>query len=39
MRWNRDNDAIVLVLILALEDSWITLRDHDKLLRHVCGPI
>jgi hypothetical protein len=39
MRWKGDDDVVVLVLVLAPEDSWIILCDHDKVLRHLFGPI
>jgi hypothetical protein len=39
MHWNGDNDAVVLDVIPAPEDSWIMLCDNDKLLCHVYGPI
>jgi hypothetical protein len=39
MRWKGDDDAVVLVLVLAPKGSWIILCDHDKVLRHLFGPI
>jgi len=38
MRWKADYDGLLLVLVLAPEDSWIILCDHEKVLRHLCGP-
>jgi len=38
MRWKVDDDAILLVLVLAPEGSWIILCDHNKVLRHLFGP-
>ena len=35
MRWNRDDEMLLLVLVLALEASWIILCDHGKVLRHL----
>ena len=35
MRWKGDDDAVSLVLVLALEVSWIMLCVHDKVLRHL----
>src|SRR5579871_2620836 len=35
MRWKGDDDAVVLVLVLAPEGSWFILCDHDKVLRHL----
>ena len=35
MRWNGDDDAVDLVLVLAPEGSWIILCDHEKVLRHL----
>nr|TKW39496.1 hypothetical protein SEVIR_1G183100v2 [Setaria viridis] len=34
MRWNGDATAVLLVLVLDPEGSWIILCDHDKVLRH-----
>jgi hypothetical protein len=39
MLWNGDDDVIILLLVLAPEGSWIMLCDHDKVMRHVFGPI
>ncbi|KAF8776547.1 hypothetical protein HU200_003264 [Digitaria exilis] len=38
MRWNEDNDAVDLLLVQALEGSWIMLCDHNKVLCHLFGP-
>ena len=38
MRWKQDDDAVLLVLVLGLEGSWIMLCDHDKVLHHLFGP-
>ena len=38
MRWKRDVDAVLLVLVLAPEGSWIMLCDHDKMLHHLFRP-
>ncbi|KAF8718946.1 hypothetical protein HU200_024941 [Digitaria exilis] len=38
MHWNRDDDAIDLVLVQAPEGSWIMLCDHDKVLHHLFRP-
>ncbi|KAF8665193.1 hypothetical protein HU200_054145 [Digitaria exilis] len=38
MCWNRDDDAIDLLLVQAPEGSWITLCDHDKVLCHLFEP-
>ena len=35
MRWNRDDETILLVLVPAPEASWIILCDHGKVLRHL----
>ena len=35
MRWNCDDDTLLLVLVLALEASWIILCDHGNVLRHL----
>ena len=35
MRWNRDDEMFLLVLVLAPEASWIILCDHGKVLRHL----
>ena len=35
MRWNGDNDAVDLVLVLAPEGSWIMLCDHENVLHHL----
>ena len=35
MRWNGDDDAVDLVLVLAPEGSWIMLCDHEKVLCHL----
>ena len=35
MRWKGDDDTIDLVLVLALEHSWIMLCDNEKVLRHL----
>jgi hypothetical protein len=34
MRWKANNEIFLLVLILALEGSWIILCNHNKVLRH-----
>ena len=33
MRWKADDETFHLVLVLALEHSWIILCDHGKVLR------
>jgi hypothetical protein len=38
MCWKGDDDAVVLDLVPAPEDSWIILCDHGKVLRHLFGP-
>ena len=38
MCWKWDDDAVILVLVLAPEGSWVMLCDHDKVLRHFFGP-
>lgn len=38
MRWKGDDDAVILVLVLAPGYSWIMLCDHEKVLRHLFGP-
>lgn len=38
MRWNRDDDAVVLVLVLAPECSWIMLCDHERCCDTCFGP-
>ena len=35
MHWNREEEALLLVLVLAPEASWIILCDHGKVLRHL----
>ena len=35
MRWKGDDDAVILILVLAPEGSWIILCDHEKVLRHL----
>jgi hypothetical protein len=30
MHWNHDDEMILLVLVLAPEDSWIILCDHGE---------
>ncbi|KAF8727876.1 hypothetical protein HU200_018443 [Digitaria exilis] len=38
MRWKGDDHVVVLVLVLALEHSWIILYNHEKVLRHMFWP-
>jgi hypothetical protein len=38
MRWKRDDDAVVLDLVLAPEGSWISLCGHGKVLCHLFRP-
>ena len=35
MRWNRDDEMLLLVLVLASESSWIILCDYRKVLHHL----
>ena len=35
MRWKANDETFRLVLVLALEDSWIILCDHEKVLWHL----
>ena len=35
MHWNRDDEMLLLVLVLAPEASWIILCDHGKVLHHL----
>ena len=35
MHWNRDHEMLILVLVPALEASWIILCDHVNMLRHL----
>jgi hypothetical protein len=39
MHLKEGDDVIVFVLVPALEGLWIILCDHDKVLRHLFGPI
>jgi hypothetical protein len=34
MRWKVNDRSFLLVPVLALEDSWIMLCDHNKMLHH-----
>lgn len=36
--WKIKNEVILLVLVLAPEESWIILCDHEKVLPHLFGP-
>jgi hypothetical protein len=38
MCWKANNESFLLVLVLALEDLWIILCDHKKMLRHLFLP-
>ena len=35
MRWKGDDDAVVLILVLDPEGTWIILCDHEKVLCHL----
>jgi len=35
MCWIDEDEMLLLVLVLALEASWIILCDHGKVLRHL----
>jgi len=35
--WKANEESFLLVLVPALEDSWIILCDHDKVLHHLFG--
>ena len=35
MCWNRDDETLLLVLLLAPETLWNILCDHGKVLRHL----
>ena len=35
MRWKANDENFILVLVLAPEDSYVILCDHDKMLRHL----
>ena len=35
MRWNRDDEALLLVLVPVPETSWNILCYHRKVLRHL----
>ena len=35
MRWNRDDETLLLVLVPAPKASWIILYDHGKVLRNL----
>jgi hypothetical protein len=39
MRWNGDDDAVILHMVPTLEGMWIMVCDHDKVLCHVFGPM
>jgi hypothetical protein len=34
MCWKANSESFLLVLVLALERSWIILCDHDNVLHH-----
>ncbi|KAF8701503.1 hypothetical protein HU200_033527 [Digitaria exilis] len=38
MRWKGDDDAVVLVLVLAPEDSWIILCNNERCCITCFGP-
>ena len=35
MRWNRDDEMLLLVLVPAPETAWIILHVHEKVLHHL----
>ena len=35
MRWNRDDETLLLVLVPALETVWNIMCEHENVLRHL----